>query len=157
VTYNREDCAALRRVAEFLHANGPGASTGGGAEPAAAGDLLVSSVEEIDRLGAPRRWAEIVFVHDDYQFINGCARFDYQRQRVYARTSKLIRKARPKAYQHRNRKLRVSRRVQIVARTCPSCGGAGIIRWPKGKRGCGYNTRCKRSFDLVFTPGGIRR
>jgi hypothetical protein len=69
----------------------------------------------------------------------------------------LIRKTRRKAYQHRNRKLRASRRVQIVARTCPSCGGTDIIRWPKAKRGCGYHTRHKRSFDLVFTPAGIRR
>jgi hypothetical protein len=32
-----------------------------------------------------------------------------------------------------------------------------ITRWPKAKQGCGYNTRYKRSFDLVFTPAGIRR
>jgi hypothetical protein len=157
VTYNREDCAALRRVTEFLHTNGPGASTSGEAEYAAAGDPLVSSVEEIDQLGAPKRWGEIEFVHADYQFINGCARFDYQRQRVYARTSKSIRKSQREPGLHRNRKLRVSRRLQIVARKCPSCRGKEIIRWPKGGRGCGYNTRSKRSFDLVFTPGGIRR
>jgi predicted RecB family nuclease len=137
VTYNREDCAALRRVTEFLHAHGPGAGTEGGAKPDAAGDPLVASVEEIDRLRAPKRWGEIEFVHADYQFINGCAQFDYQRQRVYARTSKLIRRARRKAYQHRNRKLRASRQVQIVARTCPSCGGTDIIRWPKAKRAVG--------------------
>jgi predicted RecB family nuclease len=157
VTYNREDCSALRRVTEFLHAHGPGSDTGVGEKPAAAGDPPVASVEEIDQLGAPRRWGEIEFVHTDYKYINGCARFDYQRQRVYARTSKLIRRARRKPYQHRNRKLRASRRVQIVARTCPSCGGTDIIRWPKAKPGCGYHTRHKQSFDLVFTPGGIRR
>jgi predicted RecB family nuclease len=157
VTYNREDCSALRRVTEFLHANGPGAGTRGGTTPAATGDPLVASVEEIDQLGAPKRWGEIAFVHPDYQFINGCARFDYQRQRVYARTSKLIRKARRKVGQHRNRKLRASRQVQVVARTCPSCGGTDLARWPKAKRGCGFLTRHKRSFDLVFTPGGIRR
>jgi predicted RecB family nuclease len=157
VTYNREDCAALRRVTEFLHAHGPGAGSGDGAKPEAAGDPHVASVEEIDQLGAPRRWGEIEFVHADYQYINGCARFDYQRQRVYARTSKLIRKTRRKAYQHRNRKLRASRRVQIVARTCPSCGGMDITQWPKAKPGCGYHTRLKKSFDLVCTPGGIRR
>jgi hypothetical protein len=157
VTYNREDCAALRRVTEFLHAHGPGAGTGGGTAPAVLGDPLVATVEEIDQLGAPKRWGDIAFVHADYQFINGCARFDYQRQRVYARTSKLMRKTLRKAGRHRNRKLRVSQRVQIVAQTCSSCGGKEITRWPKGKRGCGYSTRYKMSFDLVFTPGGIRR
>jgi predicted RecB family nuclease len=157
VTYNREDCSALRRVTEFLHAHGPESSTGGEAKPAVLGDPLVASVEEIDRLGAPKRWGEIEFVHTDYQYINGCARFDYQRQRVYARTSKLIRKSRRKVGQHRNRRLRASRRVRIVARKCPSCGGTEIIRWAKGKPGSGYATRYKRSFDLVFTPGGIRR
>jgi hypothetical protein len=157
VPYNREDCAALRRVTEFLRENGPVVSTRSGAKPAAAGDPLVSSVEEIDHLGAPKRWGEIAFVHADYQFINKCAQFDYQRQRVYARTSKLIRKMRRKVGGHQNRKLRVSQRVQIVARTCPACGGTEIIRWPKGKRGCGFNSRHKRSFHLVFTPSGIRR
>jgi predicted RecB family nuclease len=157
LTYNREDCTALRKVTEFLHAHGSGSGNGSGGKSAAAGAPLVASVEEIDQLGAPKRWGEIEFVHTDYQYINGCARFDYQRQRVYARTSKLIRKARRKAYQHRNRKLRASRRVQIVARTCPSCGGTDIARWPKAKPGCGYAPRCKRSFDLVFTPSGIRR
>jgi len=157
VTYNREDCSALRRVTEFIHTHEQESSSGSGAKPAAAGDPLVASVEEIDQLGAPKRWGKIEFVHTDYQFINGCARFDYQRQRVYARTSKLIRKAQRKTYQHRNRKLRASRRVQIVARTCPSCGGTDIARWPKTKPGCGYHTRLKRSFDLVCTPGGIRR
>src|SRR5262249_43030957 len=147
----------LRRVTEFLHAHGPESSTGAGTKPAGVGDPLVASVEEIDRLGAPKRWGEIEFVHTDYQYINGCARFDYQRQRVYARTSKLIRKSRRKVGRHRNRKLRASRRVQIVARKCPSCGGTEIIRWAKGKPGRGYATRYKRSFDLVFTQGGIRR
>jgi predicted RecB family nuclease len=52
VTYNREDCAALRRVTEFPHAHGPGAA-GGGAKPDAAGGPPVASVEEIDQLGAP--------------------------------------------------------------------------------------------------------
>ena len=87
VTYNREDCSALRRVTEFIHTHGQESSSGGGTKPAAAGDPFVASVEELDQLGAPRRWGEIAFVHADYQFINGCARFDYQRQRVYARTT----------------------------------------------------------------------
>lgn len=157
VRYNQEDCSALRRVTEFLHAHGPQFSTGVGAKPDAAGDPLVASVEEMDQLGGPKRWGEIEFVHADYKYINECAQFDYQRQRVYARTSKLIRKSRRKVGQHRNRKLR-ARRVQIVARKCPACGGTEIIRWPKGKPGSGCGTpRCKRSFDLVFTQGGIKR
>jgi hypothetical protein len=32
-----------------------------------------------------------------------------------------------------------------------------IARWPKPKPGGGYHPRVKRSFDLVFTAGGIRR
>lgn len=156
VTYNREDCAALRRITEFLHAHGPGAGTGGGAKPDAAGDPLVASVEEIDQLGAPKQWGEIAFVHADYKFINGCARFDYQRQRVYARTSKLIRKSQRKAYEHRNRKLRASQRVQVVARTCPSCWGTKVHQEDNLNKHDGaklYETiapaNARRSFDKI--------
>jgi predicted RecB family nuclease len=155
VKYNKEDCAALRIVAEFLQAHGAGAEKY--AKPGTTGGPPVASVEEIDRLVGNRVWGEVAFVHTDYKLINRCAQFDYQRQRVYARTCGLIRKACKKPRKQTNRKLRTSQRVQIIAHKCPRCGGVEIVASPSGKSGCLYRTRCKRSFDLVFTSVGIRR
>ena len=44
--------------------------------------------QELDKLANARKWGQINFVHPDYEFINDCAYFDYQRQRVFVRTSK---------------------------------------------------------------------
>jgi predicted RecB family nuclease len=157
VRYNREDCAALRKVSELVSAISSRPADAGVPPLTGGCGLPVASVEELDKLGAVERRGKIDFFHPDYQFINSCAHFDYQRRRVYVRTSKTVKKTQRKPGLHRNRTLRVSRRVQIVGRKCPACGGAEISRWAKGRRGSGYYTRHRKSFDLVFTPGGIRR
>src|SRR5262249_54279912 len=54
-------------------------------------------------------------------------------------------------------KLRVSQRVQITSKRCPSCGSGEVIRWARGKNVKGQVTSRKRAFDLVFTSGGIKR
>jgi predicted RecB family nuclease len=155
-TYNREDCAALRLVTEFLLATGaPSEAAGprhtGGSHP------TVASVEELDRLGAVSRRGKIEFFHPDFEHINGCGRFDYQREKVYVRSGKRRRRKGKKVRRWANRGLRVSQQVQIVARRCPSCGGSEVIPWEHGNRATGKSPKHKKSFDLVFTPGGIKR
>src|SRR5262249_5406217 len=86
-----------------------------------------------------------------------CAHFDYQRQRVYIRTSKSRKKKPREPRKHRNRKLRVSHRVQIVSRKCPKCGSTELTRWARGKRAVGLKPQHKRAFDLVCSTSGIKR
>jgi hypothetical protein len=157
ITYNLEDCLALRKVTDFLYtrcakpepATEPQATIGDG--PA------VAWVEEIDRLGMVKLRGRKEFFHADFGHINDCAQFDYQRQRVYIRTNKLLKKNGRGQRRWRNRKLSVSQRVWIACRKCPSCGGTEISRWSKGKKITGYATRKKRAYDLVFTSSGIKR
>jgi hypothetical protein len=165
IRYNLEDCAALKRVTEFVQAIAAAPQLPPGQPPpapqpdarnAAAGPI-VSRVEELDRLGAVNRRGHIQFFHKDYEYINGCAHFDYQRQRVYLRTRKLLKKSEKGRRRWRNAKLRVNNRVQIIARKCPSCGSAEVVRWAKSKQVAGQRTTRKRAFDLVFTEGGVRR
>jgi hypothetical protein len=156
-TYNREDCAALRRVTEFLFATGIPQVAPGGPGPMGGPQLAVASVEELDRLGAVSRRGKIEFFHPDFAHINGCGRFDYQRERVYLRAGKRRRRKEKKVRRWVNRGLRVSRKIQIVARTCPSCGGSYVTQWAHGKRILGQSTKHKKSFDLVFTTGAIKR
>lgn len=96
IRYNLEDCEALRRVTEFIRVVSVAPSAAGEAAPvpapASEGGPIVARVEELDQLGAVNRRGKIQFFHKDYQYINDCAHFDYQRQRVYVRTSKLLRK-----------------------------------------------------------------
>jgi hypothetical protein len=142
LTYNREDCAALRRVTEFLRANEAGAS---GTKPAGANDPSVMSVEELDRLGVIIRRGRIQFVHPDYQHINGCAHFDYQRERVYVRTGKARKNRVRRPGQRRNHTLRVSKRVHILCRKCPRCGSQDVVRWATGEN---LEGTCPASFSF---------
>ncbi len=156
LVYNREDCAALRLTAEWLHR--VGLEFGGErASGPVGGGPPVASVDEIDRLGTTKRRGKIEFFHADFQHINECAHFSYQRQRVYARTSKLLRKHRRKPGDRPNRKLRVSRRVRITSRKCPSCGGSDVTQADDGRIVAGRSARRKLAFDLVFVGGGIKR
>jgi predicted RecB family nuclease len=156
-TYNLEDCLALKRVAEFVHALRPVPGQPAGATPAVEGGPPVAPVEELDRLGAVCRRGKIDFFHADFEYINGCGRFDYQSQRVYARTGKVRKKRPPKGGACRNRALRVSQRVQVISKKCPYCGGSDLARWEHGRKVAGCWTKGKKAFDLVFTPGGVRR
>jgi hypothetical protein len=56
-----------------------------------------------------------------------------------------------------NRKIRPTWRIEITASKCPTCGGRSLVRIPKGQWVEGVNLRVKRAFDLVITPGGIKR
>ncbi len=163
VQYNQEDCAALRKVTNFL----TDAATFGAVTPVpqlsaqpnsnnASGPQVVR-VLELDRLANGHKWGRVNFVHSNFEFVNNCAYFDYQRQRVFVRTSRTIRKHRGKTGQHRNRKIRPSRRVLITASKCPNCGGIKLAKLEKGVRPDVARPRLKRVLDLVITASGMRR
>jgi predicted RecB family nuclease len=156
-TYNLEDCAALKRVIEFVYAASAAIDTATGPWPGAVGDPPVASVQDLDRAGNERKWGKVRFFHPDFEYVNDCAYFDYQRQRVFVRASKILKRNRKRPGRQVNRKLRVSRRVQITSSKCPACRGGEIIRWEHGRCVTNQTPKCKRAFDLVFTGGGIKR
>ena len=72
--YNRQDCLALQRVANFLVSLGSSEATA---------DPLVQQASEI-RVESHGRFGKIEFAIPEMNFINKCARFDYQRDKVLA-------------------------------------------------------------------------
>ena len=158
ITYNQEDCLALRRTTEFISTNCARPEQALGTLATATSGPIVVSVDEIDRLGIVKRRGRKTFFHTDFAQINRCARFDYQRERVYIRLGQRRRKKhenQPRTFH--NRTLRVSKRVEITSQKCPSCGGNEINRPLKAHFGTGCFTKGKRAFDLVFTSSGIKR
>ena len=126
VAYNLEDCHALRKVTDFLCAASVDVSTL--QRPLSSGKLepRVSNVQELDRLADVRRWGSIKFFHAEFEFVNRRAYFDYQRERVFVRTSK-SRKARlHKSRVHLNRRLKPTVEVVFTATNCPACGGTEL-------------------------------
>ncbi len=155
IEYNLEDCAALRKVTDFLHAACTGASTLSGIQSSDPGHTKVAKVEDLDKFAYSPKWGSANFFHSDLEFVNKCAYFDYQRQKVFVRTSKILKKHRRVIGVHRNKGLRVNRRVEVTASKCPSCGSANLVKITE--RTSVANTRVKRAFDLVITSRGMQR
>jgi len=115
--------------------------------------LPVLRVDELEKLTNPRKWNLNQFVHPDYKFVNDRSYFDYQRQRVFVRTSKRLRKQFRKRRSEQNRHLR-GRFVEIEVVKCARCGSDNIIRTEPIDGRC---KRSKRTFDLLFSRGSIGR
>lgn len=148
VEYNLDDCIALKNVTAFLRA---------ACDRMSSVNSSVAHVQELDKLAQIQKWGKVNFRNDDFNFVNKCSYFDYQRQRVYVRTSKTIKKHARLPWSQRNRKLQPNKKIEITALKCPLCGDKNIIYLPIGQRRRHVDTRVRRLFDLIVTPGGIKR
>jgi predicted RecB family nuclease len=155
-TYNLEDCVALKRVTEFLLQVLAHAESGNKPTASGSGGVPVPDVQDADQIPFRQGWGTISFVHPDFAHINKCAYFNYQRQRVYIRTSKLLKRIRGGGGKRVNSKLRVSKRIVIEGRSCPQCKSKAIVQIPRNSREI-KDPRSKKAFDLVFTPAGVKR
>jgi hypothetical protein len=149
VTYNLEDCDALRKVADFLDEVCP---RPGAPDEARACANAVAHVEEMKPVTSRREWCKIDFAVADFDFVNQRAYFDYQRDRVYVRTSESIRKAQARERRKMGRKknLRANQSVEIEAEACPFCGGVELTRKQDGRL-------YRLCYDLRLGRGGVRR
>jgi predicted RecB family nuclease len=148
VTYNLDDCDALWRVTEFLYEVCPGPADGRRPEPLT--DLPITRVEEMDPVSCRRDWCRADFAVPDFGFINERAYYDYQRNRVYVRTSKTIRRSQVKQKARKGTRNRANRMVELIAEKCPFCGSGDLSRIRSGRL-------ARLAFDLRTTRSGIRR
>ena len=111
-TYNLEDCAALKRVTEFIQAVSTWAKEGGRKPLEGSGVPEVALVHELDKAANISKWGKTRFVHPEFNYINDCAYFDYQRQRVFVRTSRTVRRRKKlRRGIQQNRRLRKSQEL----------------------------------------------
>lgn len=137
-TYNAEDCAALRVVADALYAIRDG---GPESDVVDAGTLKTQSL-----LG---KFKKNVWVLPELEFINNCAYFNYQRERILLRTNPTVRRALRREESAIQRTPRVNSIVEFRPPTrCPRCGVERPYRHKRFK---------KTQIDLRFGPGYIKR
>jgi len=154
--YNLDDCQALKAVTDHILDLTAGDNSTAPAKPASMTGLRVATVREFDERGRVRKWGEVKFVHPDYAFVNRCAYFDYQQQRVYVQTNRMLRKRRHRPWTHRWRKFAVTRREEVSASACEQCGSSDLIAH-QGRVAIGRRKpRPRRSFDLVASKSGIK-
>ena len=152
-TYNLEDCAALRLVTEFVYSNCPDQPVLPPSQTVTPADYQVSRVEEIASSSSRPEWRKAEFAVSDFAFINERAYFDYQRDRVFIRTNKTLKRRRARKRSRKGKKnLWVNRSVALTSQDCPFCGGTDVTATRSTD---GRLTRL--AFDLRLTRSGIRR
>jgi predicted RecB family nuclease len=145
--YNQEDCLALKVVTDFV------ASLSREHDPELSPALStlpdVVNTSELQRnVGRSHRFGKISFVFPELDFVNKCAYFDYQREKVYVRTSKslhVIQKAKRRA---RRTALRPNTQIELLAKRCPYCGSRKLDHGRKVSRVV---------IDLKFFNKGVKR
>jgi predicted RecB family nuclease len=140
VTYNAEDCAAAQTVAENLLALSRSSPTGN------------SNFVDVTTLPReyPQRLGKTDFLLPEFQQINNAARWDHQREKVYARSNKRL------ARLHRNAPtagwtVPINRVVECEEQRpthCTSCGATMIYRWGRLSR---------TVYDFKLSGAGIKR
>src|SRR5262249_13101420 len=124
VTYNAEDCAALKKVTEFVQTIGEAARSRNKVAEAPLGGPTIAWVDEASAPPIRPVWCYPKFALQEFDYVNRCAYFDYQREKVFLRTSKAIRRACVRNRKGRKRAtLQVNREIQIESDTCPRCKG----------------------------------
>ena len=143
LTYNREDCLALKTVSEALSAICESQSVPGAERP-----LSTVDADQLAR-GWPNNYKRNDFYFPELDHVNRCAYFDYQRDRVFVRTSQTARDAVRRKSRNGRRRVRVNRIVEHPRPSqCPRCLFATVIR---------HGSKSKTIHDLKRFDGGIRR
>jgi hypothetical protein len=113
--------------------------------------ISVGTVQEEDQPRFDWKWGTVTFFHPDCEYVNRCAYFDYQRQRVYVRTNKSIRRKVRSKRTKGNLHLRITRHVSIMKSKCPVCKKSAIrpISARERRTDCQV-PRTKRAYNLDF-------
>jgi predicted RecB family nuclease len=140
IDYNRDDCAALRRVVAFLRGLG-------GVGPRPETDPKVAELAEVPAASG-HKFRDPDYVIPEFNRIVRCAYFDYQRDKVLFRTNPAVRKA--------------LRRIRKPAPLCKTDQEATVPR-PLSCPRCGFGdlsvhgNHQRTIVDLKPVRGGLKR
>ncbi len=137
--YNSEDCAAAQTVAGALAALSQSL-------PIGATDFVNATTLKREY---PKRFGKIDFALPEFQQINDAAQWDYQREKVYARSGKLRSRCHETSSVKGTQRINCNVHEEIEQPACcPHCSGTEIRRWGWLKR---------VTYDLKISRNGIRR
>ena len=145
--YNREDCLGLKTVTDFVTSLNREQDPEFPAAPSTFPDIINTS--ELQRnTGLSHRFGKISFVFPELDFVNKCAYFDYQREKVYLRTNKTLNGVQKGKRRARRRTIRTNTQIEFSTKRCPSCGSKKLEHGRKVSRVI---------IDLKFFNKGVKR
>jgi predicted RecB family nuclease len=149
-TYNMEDCLALRQLTEFLFAIMEEKQTS--KDIFSKAKVTSSFEQQISERYANRRFGKTKFLLDNFNHINKCAYFDYQRNKILIKSDKSFRKPSKNTTKSKKTRYPINREINVIkSRVCPWCKSKEI-------QIVGGNKRfSKVVIDLKFFKGGVKR
>jgi predicted RecB family nuclease len=142
VRYNLEDCLALRAVTEYLAqvaAEGPGSPTP---------PEVVRTEELQGHVGRRHRFGKKESGLAGFDYVNRCAYFDHQRDKVFARTNPRLKAVRQRKRRARRPALPINKVVELPCKRCPSCNSRKLFQI------VGIN---RQIIDLRYFRDGVKR
>jgi len=146
LAYNKDDCLALQKVADFL--SGLPALD----ESHDSNEGGIRFVERIKHEDSDRKFGKKPFAINEFSEITERAYFDYQRDKIYIRTNANFRRIqrRKRRVEKQQSSLRPNKVVNLKAIVCPHCKGRNISRDLS-------QFHARDSLDLRISTGGIKR
>jgi len=143
IAYNADDCKALQLLSEFACGLRQCDPTGVPQSP--DGIVFVDRLKRLPRFNLINKDGAAL---PEFKEINKAAYWDYQRDRVYVRSSKATKRAAQKALKHRAARLPVKVGIEYPPpRSCPRCGGVDLDL--RGKTNL-------LTHDVSFMRSGVR-
>ena len=123
--YNMEDCVALRDVVRFINGIRVGNKSENDAEGSSGTVLDYARVEEKGNEFSRREWCKANFSLPDFNYINMLSYVDYQREKVFIRTSPVLKRSRLRKRKKRRTRPHVEDfEVALFRRVWAQRGGA---------------------------------
>ncbi|MCK4824146.1 IS66 family transposase, partial [bacterium] len=146
ITYNKEDCLALKTVCEFVTGVTSSDKVG------IINNKECPSMINTDAFERPSKYHCVFgkkdFVFRDLEYVNQCAYFNYQREKVFVRTNRQFRSINKRGGKVRRMSRKPTTIVYIKCTQCPHCGGKRII--PRSER-------IRSQIDLKYSKHGVRK
>jgi predicted RecB family nuclease len=147
LNYNRDDCAALKVVTDFVHGLTDQYQQNDGNTKPIVGGVAVSCVPDVKWQFNRPDWGKPQFARPEFDYVNRCSYFDYQRQKIYVRTNKNM--ARQNVRRRHAKRRRHHEGVEIPCSACPGCGSLEAAK-------CSERRRFRQFFDLRIKSTCVR-
>lgn len=143
ITYNAEDCEATERVAGIIAQLCQ--RQGSAATSRDDNTVHVDSLKRQDLF----YFGNQEFSMPEFQYINRAAYWDYQREKIYVRSSKRLKQVSRRSTKVRTKALPINRIVECPPPDgCPKCKATKVLRLTRNS---------KIVYDLKFSQTGIKR
>jgi predicted RecB family nuclease len=146
VRYNMEDCLALKAVVEFLARIAPGGTAGGPSDPTSP--EVVRTEDSQGHAGRRHRFGKKQSTLPGFDYLNKCAYFDHQRDKVFVRTNPRLRGVNQRRRRARRLALPINKVVELACKRCLSCNSRKLFQ---------IGGITQQIIDLRYFRDGVKR